>query len=194
MDVNFASPHRTQDELVSGGRPTPVARGWIALGERAYGVLFAIGNVAVGGIAIGAVSVGVISAGGLAVGGLAFGGLTCGVIGIGGLGTGMFAFGGLALGWMAFGGGALAWRAAKGGVALAHDFAVGGYANAMHANDLAAKNFIEQGWLFKLGDTIAGMKEPPSGAIALILAVVVLIVIIFPLIAYRRRDGLDGNR
>jgi zinc protease len=127
-----------------------VARGWIAIGDDARGVLLAIGGKARGLIAIGGIALGGISFGGLAVGIIAIGGAGFGVLGIGGLGIGIIGIGGLAIGWQAGGGGALAWdtavgggaaamHAAYGGGAFAQDFAVGGDAIATHANDEAAK-------------------------------------------------------
>ena len=65
-----------------------VAKGIIAVGDVAFGVVFAMGGIAVGGISAGGVSVGL-----LAVGGAAFGGVT-----VGGLAVGLLAFGGLAIG------------------------------------------------------------------------------------------------
>lgn len=127
-----------------------VARGWIAIGDDARGILVAIGDVARGFIAIGGRSVGVVSIGGMAVGLVAFGGLAVGVLALGGLGAGVVALGGLGVGWQAGGGGAIgwdvacgggaaAWHAAYGGAAFAHDYALGGAAWAEHVNDDAAR-------------------------------------------------------
>lgn len=126
------------------------ARGWIAIGDVAYGVLLAVGGRAVGGIALGGLAMGGIAFGGLAVGGVTVGGLAVGLLAIGGLGAGGLAVGGGAIGWQAIGGGAVGWdvavggfawahHAAFGGAAIAHDFAVGGGAWATNANDEAAK-------------------------------------------------------
>lgn len=104
------------NELGAGRSP---AKGWIAIGDTALGVLFASGGIAAGGVALG---------------GLALGGLT-----IGGAAVGILAFGGGAMGWSALGGAALAWKAAFGGLAMAHDYALGGTALAAHANDEAAR-------------------------------------------------------
>ncbi|HVX10836.1 MAG TPA: sigma-70 family RNA polymerase sigma factor [Pirellulales bacterium] len=185
IDIRFSDPHPTPEDILSGKRRMPAAVAWIALGDRAYGVLFASGNVAVGGIAFGAVTVGLVSVGGIAIGGLAFGGLGLGVIGVGGLGAGLFAVGGLALGWLAFGGSAIAWRAAKGGSALAHDFAVGGSATAAHANDEAAAIFVEQSPFFEIAEqTLAATNGLPGWTFTAILAVAVCA---FLRIAYYRR-------
>jgi RNA polymerase sigma factor (sigma-70 family) len=131
-----------------------VARGWIAIGDDAYGVVLAIGSRARGFVAIGGrLALGALSFGGIAVGLLAVGGLSLGVLGIGGLGVGVYAIGGGAVGWqacggmgvawdVACGGGAAAWHAAYGGAAVAHDYAFGGGVWAHHANDEAAKAIL----------------------------------------------------
>lgn len=90
-----------------------VAKGWIAVGDRAYGGLVALGAVAVAPFALGGLAVGIVP-----VGGLAFG---------------VLALGGVAAGWMAFGGWGLGWHLAIGGLAIAHDVAIGGLAIAQVA-------------------------------------------------------------
>jgi len=154
IDVNLSAPMPPgggkppgSSDLDSGRR---VARGWIAIGDDARGILLAIGARARGFIALGGMTFGVLSFGGVALGAVAVGGLGLGVVGIGGLGAGVYAVGGLAVGWqaagggafgwdVACGGGAIAWNAAFGGAAIAHDYAVGGEARARHANDEEAK-------------------------------------------------------
>jgi RNA polymerase sigma factor (sigma-70 family) len=116
------------------GEKAVMAKGWIAIGDRAAGVLFAAGGVAVGAISMGGVSVGGVSLGGLALGLLAVGGLA-----LGGL-----AMGGGAVGLLAAGGSATAWFGANGAMALAHEYAVGALALARHANDGPAREFFEQ--------------------------------------------------
>jgi RNA polymerase sigma factor (sigma-70 family) len=118
------------------GKELP-AKGWIAVGGIAYGVLFAFGTVAIAPISIGGVfAVGLLSlGGGCAVGLLSLGG---------GLGLGVWSMGGgLAIGLLAFGGCAIGWTAALGGAAFAREFARGGLALAQHANDAAAGAFIQ---------------------------------------------------
>ena len=114
-----------------GHRAQP-AVGWIALGEIAYGVLFANGSIAVGGISLGGVSVGLVSFGGFAFGLLSFGGIALGGIALGGAAIGLIASGGIALGW----------HAALGGMAVAHELARGGAVLANHANDSVAQEFF----------------------------------------------------
>jgi RNA polymerase sigma factor (sigma-70 family) len=112
------------------GRRLP-AKGWIACGNVAYGILFASGGMAVGAVSLG----------GVAVGGVAIGGCSVGLLTFGGMAFGLFAMGGVAVGYMACGAAAIAWLAACGGAAVAHDFALGGAALAGHANDPAARTF-----------------------------------------------------
>lgn len=100
-----------------------VARGWIAVGDIALGVLFSVGGVAVGGIAIG----------GLAIGGMGLCGSGIAVYALGGGAFGLYSIGGLAVGW----------HAAFGGAAIAKMYAVGGYAAAQHANDAVAMDYMK---------------------------------------------------
>ena len=117
------------------------AKGWIAFGNVAYGILFAFG-----GVAVGAVSIGGIAAGGVAIGGCALGLLTCG-----GIAFGFFAVGAVALGYMVCGGAGIAWLASCGGAAVAHNFALGKLALAQHANDETAQAFVRNSALFSHG-------------------------------------------
>jgi RNA polymerase sigma factor (sigma-70 family) len=116
------------------GQPHEPAIGWIAIGDKACGILFAAGGMAVGGIAMGGLSLGVISFGGLSVGILSMAGLAIGGIAIGGGAVGMIAAGGVAMGYVG----------ALGGLAIAQQFAVGGQTIAMHANDAAARAFFDR--------------------------------------------------
>jgi len=121
----------------TGARPGErmgTARGWIAIGDRAYGILFAAGAVAVGAISFGGAAVGLV-----AIGGACFG-----LLAIGGFALGGLAMGGGAIGIVAAGGAATAWIGAEGGLAVAREFALGGQALAQHANDAAAREFFAQ--------------------------------------------------
>jgi serine/threonine-protein kinase len=90
-------------DLATGRRR--VAKGIIAVGDRAYGVL-AVGTSAVGVLAIGAFSLGLIAVGALALGPLlALGGMAVGGMAIGGMAAGPIAIGGMAVGYYALGGG-----------------------------------------------------------------------------------------
>jgi zinc protease len=197
LDINLSAPmppgsRKPVDspEFDTGRR---VARGWIAIGDDARGILLAIGSTARGLVALGGRAIGVVSFGGLASGLVAFGGLAVGVVGIGGLGAGVYALGGGAIGWraagglavgwdIACGGGAFARHNAIGGAAIARDYAIGGDARAHHANDEAARAFflhhpftqyalkmIGQEQIFaRLADSNAGastgIAEPPDRA------------------------------
>lgn len=97
--------------------------GWIAIGDMAFGVLFASGGVAMGGIAFGGLSLGMLSLGGVALGG--------------------FAFGGMAIGYVAIGGLAVAYQMAVGGAALAGKLAVGGAADVLSGEGRAIIGDLE---------------------------------------------------
>jgi RNA polymerase sigma factor (sigma-70 family) len=114
------------------GEKIQPAIGWIACGERAYGILYASGGIAVGGISTGGLSVGLLSFGGLSIGLLAFGGLAVGAVALGGGAIGLIASGGMALGW----------HAAMGGMVAAHELACGGAALGNHVNDAVAREFF----------------------------------------------------
>jgi hypothetical protein len=109
-----------------------IARGWIAVGDIAVGVLFAAGGVAIGAISVG----------GLGIGALVVAGVALGIAPVGGLAAGLYAFGGAAFGWVA----------AVGGLAVARDWAVGGSANAVHANDPVALQYFRSNVYFQAVD------------------------------------------
>jgi zinc protease len=157
IDINWSAPmppgagKPAGASGLDGGRR--VARGWIAIGDDARGIVLAIGSTARGLVALGGRALGVVSLGGVALGLVAIGGLGLGVLGIGGFGAGVVAFGGGAVGWraagglavgwdIACGGGAFAAHAAFGGAAIAGDYAIGDDARARHANDEAAREFL----------------------------------------------------
>ncbi|MEE4244443.1 MAG: sigma-70 family RNA polymerase sigma factor [Kangiellaceae bacterium] len=115
--------------------------GWVAGGDRAYGLLFAWGAFAIAPISVGIVSVGIISVGAIGLG----------LFGIGAVGIGLLAFGSSAIGYSAFAGlSALGWQvAASNGFALAKEGAVGAIAIAEHVNndvaaELASLSLVEQ--------------------------------------------------
>ena len=127
--------HVATSTVENGRLKRGIARGWIAVGDVSFGVLLSVGGVAFGGIAIGGLAVGLVSIAGLALG--------------------LLALGGGALGLVAIGGAALAWKYALGGFAMAHEYAVGGSAFAIHANDLAAKDYFNQSPLFSTARWLA---------------------------------------
>jgi hypothetical protein len=104
-----------------------IARGWIAIGDIAFGIIFGAGGIGCGIFSFGGLSIGLLAFGGLAAGGLTFGGLSIGTLAIGGAAIGLWAIGGVAL----------AWYAAVGGVAFGRECAVGGVSlfGAMMAPD-----------------------------------------------------------
>jgi RNA polymerase sigma factor (sigma-70 family) len=140
---------------VEAGKTLP-AKGWIAVGTKAYGILFAHGAFAVGTISFGGFAVGLVAIGGLGLGLLAFGGL----------GLGLAATGGTAVGYVAYGGGAIGWLGAAGGVVLARHFALGGGALALHANDAAARAFMQGSTFFHYAEafvwTMIGISWVPT--------------------------------
>jgi RNA polymerase sigma factor (sigma-70 family) len=116
----FASPDEGQ----------PPVFGWIAGGDRAYGLLCAWGGLAVAPVSVGAVSVGLFTVGSFGIGLYGIGTVALGWVAIGCTTIGVQAFAWLsALGWD---------TAASGGFALAGRAAVGPVAFAAHANDAAA--------------------------------------------------------
>lgn len=120
------------------GEKVQPAIGWIACGERAYGILYASGGVAVGAISNGGLSIGLLAFGGLSIGLLAFGGFAVGAVALGGGAIGLVASGGMALGW----------HAAMGGMVAAHELACGGAALGNHVNDFVAREFfLRHHWL-----------------------------------------------
>ena len=205
IDINCLDPVLTAGS--GGAGPAPggrgTARGWIAIGDDARGILLAIGSKACGLIALGGRTLGVFSFGGVAAGIVAFGGVALGVIGFGGLAVGGLAVGGLGVGWQACGGGAVAWdvacgggavalHAAYGGAAIARDFAIGGEAYAAHANDDAAQAVL--------------LNQPPVRAMEWYIAhpgwctTAILLLSLLPtpamlLMMYRRdRENRQGGR
>lgn len=155
------------------GDKTVPAKGWIAIGTRAYGALFAVGGVAVAPISMGGLAVGLVALGGGALGLLSFAGLALGV----------YALGGAAVGYEAFGGGAIGWLAAMGGMAVAHGFAIGGAAYAQHANDEAARLFLQHSVFLKYA--MFAMKH------AVLLVWLPMLLVIWE--ALRRRKCADAH-
>lgn len=134
LHVRFASPDAGEGPVV----------GWIAAGDRAYGLLFAWGGLAVAPVSVGAFAVGFLSVGAVSVG----------VIGLGTFGTGLLAIGGVAVGLKAFAWlSALGWFAARsGGFGIAHVAAEAPVAFARHANDATAHQLLTDpnGQLYQL--------------------------------------------
>lgn len=137
--------------------------GWIAMGDRAVGLLFAWGGVAVGFCAVGAVSIGVFSFGGIAFGFLAAGAVCFGWWAMGGISVGVHALGSLS---------ATAWETAQGGFfVLSNYVATGKFAVAPHANDAIA-------WLT--------LHNPDADRHWLIYCIVVVILTLLPITLYSK--------
>jgi RNA polymerase sigma factor (sigma-70 family) len=119
-------------------------KGWIAVGDQAFGGLVAFGKMAVAPISVGFVAVGLFSWGLMSIGGLA----------VGGFSIALWSFGGFAVGWQAWGGCAIAWNLAAGTAAVAHDFALGTVAQALQANNRIARQALESSSSFPILLTI----------------------------------------
>lgn len=130
--------HIRMQQTGDAGQTLP-AVGWIAIGNIACGGLFAFGGLALAPVSLG----------GGAAGLLALGVFGVGVFSIAGAAFGVWAVGGVAVGYLASGGAALGWLGACGGAAVAHDFAVGGAAAALHINDDAARAFVQNSEFFR---------------------------------------------
>ena len=132
--------HICSGNMVGAEYRRGTARGWIAIGDTAIGVLLAAGGVACGGIAFGGLASGLVAIGGVSLGALALAGVALGGYCVGGLAAGVIAVGGMAFaGYAAYGGGAIAIHYAFGGLAIAR-----------HANDPAAQEVMASG-LMRIG-------------------------------------------
>ena len=165
VHFRFASPE-------VGDRPVV---GWIAGGDRAYGLLFAWGGIAVAPVAVGLCSVGLLSVGALSVG----------IIGLGTVGVGVVALGTLAVGVKAFAWlSALGWSvAAGGGFGIARTAALAPVAFAEHANDPAAH---------------AALADPHGHLIQMIFLILIAVLSLVPVAYYagavRRRLGPKARK
>jgi RNA polymerase sigma factor (sigma-70 family) len=128
----------------SSERRRPV-KAWIAIGDVAFGGLFACGGIAVAPICFGGFCLGAVVFGGYAVGILTYAGFGLGAWAIGGSVMGLFALGGIAVGW----------TASVGAVAIARQFAVGSAAVALHANDALANSFVQSAAFFQTAYPLA---------------------------------------
>ena len=166
VDVQFWSKRSIEEQ----GSVPKSANAWFAMGNRAYGRLFACGQVAIapvamgqfaaGLISFGLLSFGLISIGTIALGGLALGAAAVGHIGYGGVAICGYASGGIAIGYCAIGGIALAIQAAKGGIAWSMQYAQGGVVLGQVAEKTEAAQFFEQHWFFGLMDPMMTGEFP----------------------------------
>ena len=181
-----------------GGRPTHPARGWIACGDRAEGIVLGIGGWARGLIACGGIAWGGLAVGGLSVGLLSLGGLAVGMLAVGGGAIGKTAIGGGALGWDTVGGAAVGWHSAVGGFALARhvssgglavavDYAVGGQGFAAEVNSPVAHAVVQ-------AESLAWLMEWYIRNQSWLLVCIVLVsltpALILPLMASRPARGV----
>jgi len=121
--------------------------GWIAGGDRAYGLLFAWGGVAIAPVSVGIISVGLISVGAVGLG----------LLGLGTVGIGVISFGASAIGYKAYASlSALGWDSAlSAGFSIAQEAALGPIAFAKHINseqaaDIANLALMNQSYLLIL--------------------------------------------
>jgi hypothetical protein len=142
----------------SGDEMFGCARGIIAIGDRAVGLLAIGGQYGVGVVGVG----GVFAAGVVSVGGVAGLGLLCGgAAALGGLAMGGGAAGGIAIG------GAAAGLVATGGAAAGY-YARGGVAAGVHtitpmkSDPEAVRVFQQVSWLTGNPNSAAGMLVPLS--------------------------------
>lgn len=153
VNLRFAAPEEGDQPVV----------GWIAGGDRAYGLLFAWGAFAVAPVSVGAFAAGFLSVGAVSVG----------VIGIGTFGTGLIALGAIAVGVKAFAWlSALGWTAAhSGGFGLAHLTAGAPVAFARHVNDPA---------------TLALAANPQAQQSQMLFYIIVALLTLIPMTLYMR--------
>lgn len=121
---------------------------WVAVGDRAYGLLFAWG-----GFAVAPISVGIFSFGLLTVGAVGFG-----LIAMGTVGVGLLAIGASAIGYKAFGSlSAMGWESAfSPSFSIAKEAAIGPIAFAKEVNNelaasLANLSTVNQSYVWFLG-------------------------------------------
>ncbi len=153
VHIRFATPD-------VGERPV---FGWFAGGDRAYGLLFAWGGVAVAPISVGAVAVGVLSVGSVSVAGISLG-----MVGVGWFALGCATVGVKALAWLS----ALGWDlAASGGFAIARHVAAAPVAFAQNANDAVAQ---------------ARLASPDVAQLPMLLFATIAILTLTPIILYAR--------
>ncbi len=144
------------------------AVGWIAAGDRAYGLLFAWGGITVAPISVGIVSFGLVTAGAVGIG----------LVGMGMIGAGVLGMGAVGLGYKAYAStSALGWESAfSQGFSIAKEAAIGpiAYANEVNnavASSIANLSTADQTYTFILG----------------ILAAVVIIPVVWYARAVRKR-------
>lgn len=101
--------------------------GWVAGGDRAYGLLFAWGGVAIAPVSVGIISAGLVSVGAVGIG----------LFGLGTIGIGVIGFGASAIGYKAYASlSALGWDSAfSTSFSIAKEAAIGPFAFAKQINN-----------------------------------------------------------
>jgi len=123
-----------------GGMERGPVKAWFAAGDKAIGIIFAFGAIAIAPVSLGGIAIGLFSTGGFALGVVSFGGFAAAPWAMGAMVVGVQASGVCAVGWLS----------AQGTlVAVAHEFAQGGAALAAHANDAAAAAFFQNSHFFQ---------------------------------------------
>jgi RNA polymerase sigma factor (sigma-70 family) len=160
VHCRFASPDEGQ----------PPVFGWIAGGDRAYGLLVAWGGYSVAPFSVGSVAVGLVAIGNFSVGLFSFG-----TVALGGLALGCASIGYEAYAWLS----ALGWDTAQGGgFGVAWNAAMAPVAFAAHTNDAAARALLAD----------PGSQQHQMAVISAI-TLLTLVPVIFYARAVRRRMG-----
>jgi RNA polymerase sigma factor (sigma-70 family) len=160
VHCRFSSPDEGQ----------PPVFGWIAGGDRAYGLIVAWGGYAVAPVSVGAVAVGLVALGNFSVGLLSFGTVALGWIALGCASVGTDAYA-----WLS----ALGLNSAQGGgFGVAWHAAVAPVAFAAHTNDETARAILAS----------PGSQQHQMAVIT-VVTVLSLLPIVFYARAVRRRMG-----
>ncbi|MEO6992976.1 MAG: RNA polymerase sigma factor [Lacunisphaera sp.] len=163
VHIQFATP--------DAGEPPVV--GWIAGGDRAYGLLAAWGGFAVAPFSLGSVAIGLV-----AIGNFSLGVISLGTIALGGLAIGCASIGWKAFAWLS----ALGWYSAQGGgFSIARTAAEGPVAIAAHTNDAAAR---------------ALLSNPQAEQHMMVVISIITVLSVLPLIYYARavRQRMGGKK
>ena len=162
LHMRFAAPD-------AGTRPV---FGWVAVGDRAVGLLFAWGGYAIAPVSVGGVAVGFLAVGAMTIGVFGLGTFACGVLAVGAVGVGLRAYAWLsALGWLS---------AQSNGFAIAREAAEGPVAWARHANDAAAR---------------ALLANPNAERNQMVYFIVIAVLSLVPVVLYARavRQRMGGG-
>lgn len=147
----------------------PPAVGWIAAGDKAYGLLFAWGGVVAAPVCVGIITFGLVS-----VGAVSFGVFSMGTVGIG-----ILAMGASAIGYKAYASlSSLGWESAfSQGFSMAKEAAIGPIALAEQINNEAA-------------GTIASLSAADKSQTFILILTALLVIV--PAVAYSRAVRSKG--